>query len=280
MSDVYVSDTIARKTDLENVGGNADWNAQEGEAGYIKNRTHYEESEIRTLHHHVDYDNDGSYWGGSDDYVYIDKFPKTIKINNLSYSDSLEDTATLKSVYDVVTLRYFAMEKWNDYATISLKEYEGNYYLKITSNDTSSISGLEWGEPIEVTISSSVPLADKFIPNTIARKSDVQGFDPIVWKYICNPFKLKQNEYVPDELVKEINGKICFKYCKVGMYQMYRLNGDLTYIPITIGLFSNNGEQIQSEYWDDTYTYVVGKIIRGDSDEPNKRYKYYLEEYA
>ena len=36
--EILIPDTIARKSDLENSGGGADWNAEEGEVGYIKNK--------------------------------------------------------------------------------------------------------------------------------------------------------------------------------------------------------------------------------------------------
>lgn len=38
LNEVFIPDTIARKSDLEDIGGGADWNAQKGEVGYIKNK--------------------------------------------------------------------------------------------------------------------------------------------------------------------------------------------------------------------------------------------------
>lgn len=105
------------------------------------------------------------------------------------------------------------------------------------------------------------------------------SIDPIVWKYICNPFKLNNKEFIPDELIEEVVNDegmkyATFKYQNIAMYKMFRFDTDNNEIPVEIKEFINNGSSIVSYPFDDSFEYVFGTVIITNSDTPNKKYKY------
>lgn len=170
LNEAYIPDTITRKSDLDNI--KVDWNASKGEAGYIKNRTHYSSSETKMLPYRGDALEGDNYWGGSQEDIAITEFPVTIKVHNL-YVDNgdpiqFKDTVTIKDSNSVAEFSYWSEmeEYWRPFASASVEEHNGNYCLKIRMIDY-TIGGMEAGYPIEVTISNLVTLDEKYIPNSV-----------------------------------------------------------------------------------------------------------------
>lgn len=209
-----------------------DWNAQEGEPGYIENRTHYINTKEGVEHtlsdlDYIDINEDGGkewyYHGGLNnfgiafkDYDEVLKYIDIASKEKVVYKDP-DDSAialTVKQVFE------------EDDATIVFRaEYSGfnNFKFLLFENVDNPI----------------VTLDPQYIPYTIARKTDIPndiikttpqtlsntaknqvltnlGIDPVVWKYIMNPFVLQTGRIIPDELIAS-DGK-SFKYSYAGMY--------------------------------------------------------------
>ena len=92
------------------------------------------------------------------------------------------------------------------------------------------------------------------------------GIDPIVWKYICNPFILQTGRELPDELLTE--DRQDFKYKIDGMYRWvkgftsgsehnfnYAENGDLNGAGIVINMGGGGNELIDDNINDTNYYY-------------------------
>ena len=171
------------KDKIENAGGGADWNAQEGESGHIENRTHY----------------------------LYDKSPQTLGkgINKIDY-----------------THRKFIL--FNDTIQV-LPEFENNLEIRIVSGPPVYLKyNVEnSGEPVIELIdvanyfeNSTIEfyanikkIDEKFIPDTVLKTTPQElsdtdknqalanlGIDPVVWKYMCEPFKLEDGVKIPQEL--------------------------------------------------------------------------------
>lgn len=123
---------------------------------------------------------------------------------------------------------------------VYIRDYIANKYVKLSNTDATNVwlpSGLDNTEylvsynRIDNTVSihskttdaidpynnlksldivAVVKLEDIYIPDTIARKSEVQGFDPVVWKYICNPLLINNYDICPDELLDD-KGNLKYK---------------------------------------------------------------------
>lgn len=160
--------SILGKGDITVNSATPDWNASKGEAGYIKNRTHYSSSETKTLQYRGDELEELVCWGGSQEDVAITDFPVTIKIHNISYYGDFKDTATIKDSNSVAEFSYWDEmgECWLPFAVARVEEHNGDYYLKITRVDT-LINGMSSEEPIEVTISNLITLDEKYIPDSV-----------------------------------------------------------------------------------------------------------------
>ena len=199
------------KNKIENAGaggGGADWNAQNGEAGYIENRTHYLDGKF-------------SYTLGKGvtkiPYVYVTAayFNNTI-IELPPFEDGLEISIVsgppiyLKYIYEDNNP---IIELIDNYSYFKNNVIE--FYQNVKQIDPAYI-------PNTVLKTTPQTLTDTDKNQALANL----GIDPVVWKYLCNPYILKNGETIPDELLSEDN-KSYFKYTNRGMYLICIESGNI-----------------------------------------------------
>ena len=199
--------TIFRKKDEIDLIVPIDWNAQEGEAGYIKNRTHYIAStSIETTNYTViknipkEYNpNTDRYYLSKEIYIQYNE-GDYVGVMKIPINTSLGRKTTQSTMGIVV--------RDNGEEFIISSYYNGTDILfKVTRADV--------GTDFKVLIYT--PLNNNYLPDTVLKttpqslsdtdKSQVLanlGIDPVVWKYICNPFVLdikNPNAKLPMDLV-------------------------------------------------------------------------------
>ena len=184
-----VATVINNKADKSDIV-TPDWNAQKGEAGYIKNKPFY---------NNVDYVINK---GGE----YNNVYEKSSVIFNNKTLFNLEDIA-----YDDVIVI-------NSGPPVTLeKRYESDGTVTLIIEDISNYLSVH-----PILIGDLVTISEVLIPDTIARKSDIivdpNVVDPVVWKYLCNPCVIKNGEQVPEDL---LGSQDTFKYTDRGMYIVY-----------------------------------------------------------
>lgn len=220
--------TTEVKDKIENVG--ADWNAQEGEAGYIKNRTHYRDYNLDAIPSIVNVpllDEVGDYYTFKFNYIKLpeDWFniendtikllkPLIFKVNTPSYSDEWN--------YD----------DYNDhdipYKTSFGDTYESNCdiggdnacIIYIHDNNIYkdglyfAIDLISTPEVIKVKHLGVKTLDEEYLPNTVVKTTPQTltdtdknqalanlGIDPVYFKYLCNPCQI----YISDTYDDNIN---------------------------------------------------------------------------
>ena len=162
-----------------------DWNAREGENGYIKNKPFY---------NNVDY--------------VINKGGEYKNVHNES-----NVTFNNKILFNLGDIAYGAAITINSGPPVTLeKRYESDGTTTLIIEDVSN-----YLSTYPIIIGDLVTIPEIFIPDTIARKSDIV-VDPIVWKYLCNPCVIKNGEQVPEDL---LGSQDTFKYTDRGMYIVY-----------------------------------------------------------
>ena len=190
------------KNKIENAG-DTDWNAQEGESGYIKNRTHYsyffEESVV--------YDENSSFSNVS---FYIDISNATISKDALfgfaiivNVLTSLGETSIFISKEQYMEMqagnRVLITANFPDDSVDLYVSYD-QYSDLIKNEAVISIDGAVYGT-YTLFCTLVKQLESSYIPDTVLKttpqtlSSDDKnqalanlGIDPVVWKYICNPY--------------------------------------------------------------------------------------------
>lgn len=161
----------------------ADWNAQEGEAGYIENRTHY-----------LDTKTEYSLGNGINKVPWRDariiKFGNTIQElpvfeNNLEIQIVSGPPVYIKYTSEDDESYIKLIDNYNYFTNRSIEFYYGvktinNIYL-----------------PNTVLKTTPQTLSDEDKNQALANL----GIDPVVWKYMCNPYELSgTGGMVPEEL--------------------------------------------------------------------------------
>ena len=164
----------------------SDWNAKEGEPGYIKNKPFYNNVDC-VINKSGEYNN---------------VYEKSSVIFNNKTLFNLEDIA-----YDDVIVI-------NSGPPVTLeKRYENDGTITLIIEDVSN-----YLSAYPIIIGNLVTIPEIFIPDTIARKSDIV-VDPIVWKYICNPLIIEEGISIPDELYDKDRDWLKYEY--PAMYRFY-----------------------------------------------------------
>jgi hypothetical protein len=215
------------KDKIENAGGGADWNALEGEAGYIENKpcsidymiisdnpvisdmstSGFENSETYEISnqylHYADiiglYANEGNYNG----VVYVPI--KYGMINTLNHT--IYQNGSSSRIYISIDATYGAM---------------GARQIKVKSGSKiTKIIGVAAFNKINENYLPDTVL--KTTPQTLSNADKNQalanlGIDPVVWKYICNPNFLRSGYDIPNEFLEIVDDRIVLKYKIKGMY--------------------------------------------------------------
>lgn len=198
-------------------GGSAttpDWNANEGEAGFIKNKPF--NLVIQNIDFELYDDKVSTYISDIYDYDGFYILDKPVQFNGnynftIDYLEGFEQyrgiTIELQSSDIIVTPNYIdtefgdTIEGFLDYCNRIIKLFK----IKVIDN---------LFIPDTVLKTTPQPLSDE---NKNQALSNL-GIDPIVWKYICNPCVIKNGEQVPEDL---LGNQDTFKYTNRGMYIVY-----------------------------------------------------------
>ena len=206
--------TTEVKDKIENAG--ADWNAQEGENGYVENRTHYSYvfNKSAVYDENSNFSNISFYIDISNVTISKDAFFGTALIVNVS-------TSLGETVIGINKEQYMEMEAGNrvlitaNFPNESIDLYVSYHeYLDLTKKEAIiSIDGAVYGtytlSCILVKQLDSGYLPDTVIkttPQTLSTADKNQalsnlGIDPVVWKYMCDPCEI----YISDSYDDNIN---------------------------------------------------------------------------
>lgn len=251
-----LADDVAESITATMAGSNPDWNAQEGEAGYIENKTHkiiwynkpedvnfnsallalqnktpeiiIEDSFIRATYRQVDELEDmvihgfkffKKNWNNNNDYEgHISRFNDTFNVG--------EAEGQFKIDYDDYEHLYITIQWNNEWITINeiLTLIDENYY--VVSEEKFDINVLD---PVYLP-DSVIKTTPQMLSGTYKNQALANlGIDPVVWKYICDPLIIKSGQKVPEELIGEYNedvgdpaypGGYKLKYPYTGMYRI------------------------------------------------------------
>lgn len=162
-----------------------DWNAEEGEAGYIENRTHYStidnyEFEVGETGEDTSDIYVGCYPGWANDaepqyYCEIKGFPCNVKIISDWWDNKCSAEYTFSKPEDKVNVMWKDSNN-NNYHNVyfHIDAYNGKYYFYAHANGYKNDGYLpEWG-PYTVIIENLKQINEKYIPSTIAKTKDIK----------------------------------------------------------------------------------------------------------
>ena len=215
--DIYIEGVEGRIQDKLNTSTSItpDWNAQEGKAGYIKNRTHYSTTDKYEFEvGEMGYDSSdiyvGCYPGWVNDYepqyyCEIKGFPCNVKIIS-DWVDTLSAEYTFSKPEDKVEVVWKDSNNNNCYNVyFHIDAYNGKYYFYAHGNGYKNGGYLpEWG-PYTVTIEKLKQIDEKYIPSAIAKTKDIK----CDWNAKKNQIGYIENRPFYEEIrYPDINGEI------------------------------------------------------------------------
>lgn len=171
-----------------------DWNANEGQDGYIKNRTHYAN-------------------------IFNGKITDEGILYDLGDIVNIENGCVIELVYDgyYKSFKPGVEESWTtDWAGITniVVSYNGYASIYITEEYGDDSYYEDMLDSI-VCYTPTKQLNEIYIPNTVLKTTPQElsntdknqaltnlGIDPVVWKYMCNPINVTSGDAtIPDELI-------------------------------------------------------------------------------
>lgn len=223
----------------QNIGisGGADWNAQQGEAGYIENKPFGKY--IQNFHVTGSFTSDESLIPFYDSGNCGDKYPKLYLKGTYLYGDVLFET-----VLNTIEPWSYEVYEYNG-IEFSIETGGGGeeIFLKI-DDESGTISAMYGGIDIEFYTVSNY-LDDAYLPNTVLktfpqRLSDTDknqalanlGIDPVVWKYMCNPHII---EYDSD-------GGVCYNAIPKELSDIIYQNGKFNHLVLSTVLIKIRSE--------------------------------------
>lgn len=184
MIDIF-SYMLGQKAGGGGSGGGGDWNASEGEAGYIKNRTHYEDKAFEPIvwdaSKIAEYEETFSWEDGFDRICYkvADYFPVTTEqVSSLYMKGTMEG----QLIEQEVPLDMFGGVTQVEHGwLIADGTFIGSDGQYVNINDVTVPEGI-WvraeaaGDCLVVNPATTVkPLDEKYLPDTVATKADIFG---------------------------------------------------------------------------------------------------------
>lgn len=271
---IYEGINKIKKEFLPDDIGGADWNAQEGETGYIENRTHYVDltyfKHLTINKNDFDLSFDGSYW--------------IAEYNTLLNEDQLfvYCSAAGKEFYSPIGNSEIQLPNYMYVKTIDVFADYGDFVGRKLVVRNGAIDEEFRGESFYIADIWSYPhikeLSSIYLPNTVVKTtpqtlSDTDknqalanlGIDPVVWKYMMNPIRLVENvTVVPEELIgekinhSELGEVYLFKHLIPQIYNI--INIDL-HRPVSIVGPTNNDYETLG-FW--VYDAMVGCYINAE----------------
>jgi hypothetical protein len=184
------------------VGGGADWNANEGEAGYIKNNPF----EIKKFNSIITKDDN-----------YTLKFMTADDEADLLNLEYYKVNHYIQYGQDIYKLNQQDFNIPNGKNTFTITYNQGYYYLSATKYDADGLlENIEYGDLKIFFIINYIDvlfLDDTVIKTTPQSLSDADknqalanlGIDPVVWKYMCEPIVIESGINIPADLLEKIN---------------------------------------------------------------------------
>jgi hypothetical protein len=185
-----------------------DWNAQEGEAGYIEHRTHYERSQSIELKdvecsEYIDLVGTNEYFG-----ELIERATKIIVDYSFTeYDDSDPENIYEESYSGHKEIQVTAGQQYTEWLDTLQFYIETVKDADIGEGNVITVMQIFVGPPIKdgyfkITVECEPKqLDEKFIPDTVLKTTSQTltntdknqaltnlGIDPVVWNYMCNPF--------------------------------------------------------------------------------------------
>jgi hypothetical protein len=189
------------KDKIENAGGSADWNAQKGEAGYIKNKPFNNKYSL--------------VWTYEAEGIFADEDNQDYEARNLMNYGLMEGS---------IILNISENSSWFPKGNVKLTRnepislsYNDEYFGSITIFNSGILISADFvdvpGEAISdikiIDLINSRDISDtvlKTTPQTLSNDAKNQalanlGIDPIVWKYMMNPITIINGESVPQDII-------------------------------------------------------------------------------
>ena len=232
--DIYIEGVEGRIQDKLNTSTSVtlDWEAKEGEAGYIENKPF-------SINHSGEILNDNfninSFNPVEQINLYCDNFDTIQVTYNFDIMD-IETEAFIKNISNTVILKHREGISSDDiyfYNDFDGSDFSGEALFINIENLKSMVSLKGY---VTILINPEIKTLDSvFLPNTVIKTtpqtlSDTDknqalanlGIDPVVWKYICKPYIFNSRDFnmqmpIPSELMQ--NGKLKYK-----IPAMYRIN--------------------------------------------------------
>lgn len=190
---VYKGIKKIKKEFLPDDIGTSNWNAQEGEEGYIENKPFRiiksKDGQITNINSYFTIRED-EYYPTSDLYI---------KYNN--------KTTLLTREKDILF--------WDDGAIVDV---DNCYFYLTDDGDSNILITTDYSDEFELLVT----LSSEFIPNTVLKTTPQTltddnknqalanlGIDPVVWKYMCEPYVVQHQVVLPEELkniIQDENG--------------------------------------------------------------------------
>ena len=205
-----------------------DWNAQHGEAGYIKNRTHYYGNTVKFKYNEYDDLYETDYVPSDEGPIYIEDVHDWNKKYEIPSIETSEDG---RSGYD-----------WSNALTIKFwdtsEEYYGEFRVGYTIDNSKVVAiyneneaDVDYDSRIKaMNIFNVVRIESEFIPDTVIKTipqtlSDADknqtlanlGIDPVQLKYLMSPVVLKEGDSIPEDLYDADNDNLKFKPKEYGV---------------------------------------------------------------
>lgn len=236
------------KDKIENAGGGADWNAKEGESGYIENKPFG--VEFNSVN-----------WFYDDNF--IDWCLTPMISNKVKYEGVIYEIPDNADEFVSLGDGSIALGKYPYYDSNLM--HVTCYGVQDTTDERLQ----------NILFEVNTKLDEQYLPNTVLKTtpqtlSDVDknqaltniGIDPVVWRYICNPLRIQDESYILSELVKEGN----FVVKAPNAYRFIDSSGH-EYTPVEIGdtvmqvETSDGYVSLSLQYDDDREEYQIVKIL-------------------
>ena len=150
------------KDKIENAGGGADWNAKQGEAGYIENKPF---RKIKSKYNEIS--NINSYFVITESAFY--------PTNNLFIKYNNKTVLLAKEKQEIY---------WGDGTTVQI--HDATFFLADDGESNIIVAGeCEFDFELIIALSSEfISISDAFLNQALANL----GINPVVLKYLCNPY--------------------------------------------------------------------------------------------
>ena len=247
---------------IENAGGKADWNAKEGEVGYIKNKP-FESGDIRQIYVNGDYS------------INVGKFNVGDRIDiswDLTYYNEKIVRGNTSFVIEEGVNTYYNKDNFNIY----VGDYNDGVHIY-----AEAFGGGESHYGKVIVAVNNKPIPESYIPNTVIKTtpqtlSDTDknqalanlGIDFNVLMYSMNPIVIEFHDRIPEELwdtnSNRLKGEVVLSGQNYRIYAPIKIHDSGS--SMTYDLYYNNTGYYYNDYGMYTQIYIVNGILKYTPD--------------